>query len=475
MKYGSERFEHIASNNHNEVHFEDIRDVHKLVLGKDVALVLPSNPDNLDIRSGYPTHQESWLPMWYIILNHSQAQSPAEFAYQENIASRLTAEDYAKADRAVICKAGEFLREYQTNHTHDDNPKKKYKKLTRILQDILLYVGRRPGVIENQQEFLERSPLCPLIELASRLRRGEELDRAPILESKISALLEDYTTEYGGDESLKASYDDLIQEIKNRRGDQRVIMLPGHDIGEAAFYARLTSCDLLMARDDHDEDIVSIVPGLKESRFYQVDEQFGDKLSHERRTDIIAVPDDLRVWKTVVGGKKSYQPVSMIIAAHAIPESAAGRALQERLQKELSPELIAHHYLGAAEEFLNVSAWGKSYAERIDREDVPPIKKVIPLYRVATDLLPRAIYMLKTDKYPTGISDEEMWQTGETRDLVDTVHDMFARQDASQEELRELYARVSQKFSEWYAPEDYQLFLDNMTIMAEEASGSAGR
>ena len=67
MRYGSERFESITANNHNEIFFEDLTDVHKLVMGKDVVLVLPSDPNKLNIKSGYPTHQESWLPMWYVL------------------------------------------------------------------------------------------------------------------------------------------------------------------------------------------------------------------------------------------------------------------------------------------------------------------------------------------------------------------------------------------------------------------------
>ena len=31
MRYGSERFEGVIANNHNEIHFEDISDAHKLV------------------------------------------------------------------------------------------------------------------------------------------------------------------------------------------------------------------------------------------------------------------------------------------------------------------------------------------------------------------------------------------------------------------------------------------------------------
>lgn len=59
MVYGSERFESATSNNHNEVLLTDTRKVIKIVLGKDVALVLPKNPDKIPKWACYPTHQES--------------------------------------------------------------------------------------------------------------------------------------------------------------------------------------------------------------------------------------------------------------------------------------------------------------------------------------------------------------------------------------------------------------------------------
>lgn len=469
MRYGSERFENITANNHNEIFFGDLTDVHKLVMGKDVVLVLPSDPNKLNIKSGYPTHQESWLPMWYVLLNHSQAQTPEELEYQRNIAGRVKETDYQLVDKAVTYKAKEFFNEYKTDHTHDDNPRKKYKKLTRILQDSLLYIDREPGVIEDQQEFLEKSPLFPLVQTANALRKGEQLEKAPELEEQIESLLNDLTDKFGGEAEIERSYNTLREEIDANQGDQRVILLPDKTLEDAEFYAKITSCDLLMARDDHDEDIISVVPGMEKGAFYQVNEKFGPKLSKERRTDIIAVPETLEVWETVGGGKESYQPVSMIIVTHSIPESEAGKRLQERLQNEMSPDVVAHHYLGVSEEFLNVSAWGKSFVERINREDLPQVKKVIPLYRVATDLMPRAIYMLKTKEFPSGVSNEELWETGECTSLVKAVQDILERQDASQDELKDLYRRVSEKFAEWYDPSDYQTFLDNMAIMSEKA------
>ena len=83
MFYGSEGFESVEGNNHNIVLFADTNKTAKLALGKDVALLLPSDPEKVNFWSGYPTHQESWLPIWFILLNHPQHKTPEELNYRK--------------------------------------------------------------------------------------------------------------------------------------------------------------------------------------------------------------------------------------------------------------------------------------------------------------------------------------------------------------------------------------------------------
>lgn len=465
MAYGSERFDGVESNNHNVVLFTDTEKIVKLVMGKDVALVLPKNPEKIKLWSGYPTHQESWLPMWFVLLYHSQHKTMDELEYKRNINERISSEDRELMKRALIYKANEFWRAYKED-AEPKPPKKKYKNITRILQDILLYANIPKRVIENQQEYLESRPLYPFVTRANKLRKGVGLETANELEQKVEQILAEYTQQVGA-EKAKEAYDEAQKRIAENSVDEIVAMAPDEDISRAEFYADLASYDLSIAEDEHDQDVISIVSSLEEPQFHQIKTKFGAKLTNERRMDVIAIPESLDIYDVVRGGKESYQPVSMILATHAAPKTEAGKKMQERFQKELVPEEVAHHYLGAAEEFLRRGAWGKSFTKRFEKENTKQIKKAIPLYRVACDLLPRAVYMLKTGKFPTGISNDQLWEIGETKEEADKIQELFRRQDATQEELRILADSINKKFDRWYKKEDYLLFLENMEKMGQ--------
>ena len=465
MAYGSERFESATSNNHNEVLLTDTRKVVKVVLGKDVALVLPKNPDAIPKWAGYPTHQESWLPLWFVLLNHAQHRTSEELAYRQKLNERLTPEDRELMRNALIHKANKFWQAYKQD-TETKEPRKKYKNITRIVQDILLYVDAPVTVIENQEEYLTNHRLFPLIRKANELRRGIGLEQASDLENQVKQALADYTGQVGDEEGARA-YEELQEKLLQNSSDELMILVPDKNIADAGLYADLASYDLLISEDEHDQDVVSIVPSLNAPQFHQLNTKFGPKLAHKRRTDVIAVPENLGVWDVVRGGKESYQPISMILMTHTKPETEAGAKMQEQLQRELTPQFVAHHYLGAAEEFLHRDAWGKSFAKRYEGEKVKQIKKIIPLYRVACDLLPRAVYMLKTGKFPAGIENDELWEIGETKEEAEKIQDHLRRQDATQEELAELSKAIEAKFQKWFVDEDYLLFLENMEKMRQ--------
>lgn len=465
MVYGSERFESATVNNHNEVLLTDTRKITKIVLGRDVALVLPKNPDAIPKWACYPTHQESWLPLWFVLLNHAQHKTPEELAYRQRLNERLTSEDRELMRKALIYKANEFWRAYKQD-TETKEPRKKYKNITRIVQDILLYVDAPETVIENQEEYLTSHHLFPIIQKANELRRGVGLERASDLETQVEQVLSNYTKQAGGEESRKA-YEELQEKLLRSSSDELVILVPDKNIADAELYADLVSYDLLMSEDEHDQDVVSIVSSLDEPQFHQLDAKFGPKLAHERRMDVIAVPENLGVWDVVRGGKESYQPISMILMTHAKPETEAAVKMQEQLQRELTPQFVAHHYLGAAEEFLHRDAWGKSFAKRFEDGKVKQIKKVIPLYRVACDLLPRAVYMLKTGKFPANVENDELWEIGETKEEAEKIQGHFKRQDVTQKELAELSKAIEAKFRKWFNDTDYLLFLENMEKMGQ--------
>ena len=245
MAYGSERFESATSNNHNEVLLTDTRKISKVVLGKDVALVLPKNPDDIPTWAGYPTHQESWLPLWFVLLNHAQHRTPDELEYRQRLNERLTADDRELMRKALIYKANEFWRAYKQD-TETKEPRKKYKNITRIVQDILLYVDAPDTVIENQEEYLTSHTLFPIIQKANELRKGIDLEQANDLEIQVEQVLADYTNQAGVGESKKA-YEELQEKLLQNSADELVVLVPNKSIADADLYASLASYDLLMS------------------------------------------------------------------------------------------------------------------------------------------------------------------------------------------------------------------------------------
>ncbi len=460
MTYGSERFSSTASNNHNVVVTHDTDQIVKLVLGKNVILLLPNDTKRLADWVGYPTHQEAWLPLWFVLLYHSQHRVSDERDFRSELAKSIPNEDRELMKKALLFKAQEFWKEYKEDTTTEE-PRKKYKKLTRILQDILLYINIPKKVIQNQQAYLEKHPLHPFIQQANELRRGIGLEKAAELEDSIETELAKLSEGYDTT-ALEDAYEEVQRRISAAKNPGSVILLSDADISDIDYHSALVNYDFLMAEDEHDTDVVSIVPELEEPQFKQVSVKYGPQLSKEKRMDVIAVPPKLAAWDVAKNAKESYQPIGMIVATHTVPQNEQGRAMQERLQNDYAPQDIAEHYLGAAKEFLHKKAWGKSYAKRIDRDDIPQIKKLIPLHRVARDLLPRAIYMLKTGNYPAGVADEELWAVGETLEVAKRIEELFGLQDVPQEELHELNEKIEEIFKKWFKPEHYETFLSNM-------------
>lgn len=502
MVYGSERFESATSNNHNIIVFGDTDTATKVVLGDvshdesgelkvknaDVALVLPKNPDDLKFWEGYPGHQASWQPLWTIILNHTQHRTPEELEYKKKLWSRIQRESAQESSAhngihdvrcSLLHQANNFWQNYLQKRIEgvEMKPRKRFKDLTRILQDILLYIESPNGVIEDQEEYLRSHELYPWIVIANKLRdlpeSADAHDEAaknllevqlPQLEDAIRQYLEKCHSALGvTDEEARETAGSVQDRIAEASTHQRLLIAPNQDIRSAEAYAELSEHifppDLEIANDEHDRDVVTTLPSLsgKRPEFHQL--YVVEKGKSPLRTDVIAVPPDLKAWDTVQSeldeqgnevSKESYQPPSGIIATHTTPLTDTGEKLRERLQQELDPHQFALHYLGAAREFMSGIAWGKSFSQRIDAEHVKQIKKLIPLYRVACDLLPRAVYMLKTGEFPAGVSNEELWNVGGTSEEATQITQLFASQktrEPTQKELNSLAASIENKLT----------------------------
>jgi hypothetical protein len=222
---------------------------------------------------------------------------------------------------------------------------------------------------------------------------------------------------------------------------------------------------LTLAVDEHDHDVISVVPELAEPKFFQIEERFGSRLAKSRRLDVIAIPEDVGPYDLVSGGKESFQSIAMMIVTHTSINNETGRKIQERLEAQFSPEDLAKHYLGAAKEFMDGYAWNKSYAVRSKNADIPQVKKSIPLHRVGRDLLPRAIYMLKTGEFPHGVPDDKLWEETGLTEVAKGIDHIWETQDATDEELARISEQIRTILTNYYTEDCTNVFEHNLRTM----------
>lgn len=207
LVYGSGRFLNSYSKNKNYIYIGSIRLPFKVVMGRDVHLLLPSNPKFLDWEA-YPTHQESWLPLWFIVLYQSRAFTEKGKSYKEQILEIAKNYDRRLISRALAFKAREFLKQYKVQKSNQ-KPDKTYKPFTRVLQDILLYIDLPQILIEDHDEYLSNHPLGNLVNLANSLRAGVNEDQADTVYQDCSRYLQEYVV---GVESLERSYLSFLEK-----------------------------------------------------------------------------------------------------------------------------------------------------------------------------------------------------------------------------------------------------------------------
>mgnify|MGYP001573048289 FL=1 len=456
MKYGSLRFTGTTSNNVNELLLEDIERPVKVVIGADVALILPKDPAKILPWEGYPTHQESWLPLWFIAQYHARAETDEERNYQAELAARVTPEQKALLRTALLDKAQDFLADF---HGSIDEPRKKFKKLTRLAQDILLYLDMPAEPIQDHDAYLAASPYAELITTANNLRRGEGIERACDVVARLENDLRDKVKAAGGVEAVHRDYNELRQTL-TQHGDIFRVKEPTKPM---EFYIDLAAkpYDLELGGDEHDLDVIAIRDSVQTPEFYQI-----DRVNEHRRMDTIVVPPNLEKWSVVTGGKESFQPVSFMALTHGTPKTEAGTILVDRLKETITPQEVAEHYLGAARDFLDGDGFGKSWGKRRDSE-LTLMKKTIPLHRIGRDLLPRAVYMLKTNEFPGGLTDEALFEAGETADEAKQINHWFETQaaDATQDQLQAVAEQLREKLMSHWDDRYTEIYQTNLAQM----------
>ena len=151
MVFGSGRFATTVANNRNDVVVGAYDMPTKLVdVRKDVLLCLPQE---VGTWGNYPTHQESWLSLAFVVACHAAHEN------EQGLEIRRAAWDAIPVAQwpALVAKAAEFAAEFRSRLTDASlTPRKAFKSATRALQDCLLYAVERKFPAQ-QDEFLQNS------------------------------------------------------------------------------------------------------------------------------------------------------------------------------------------------------------------------------------------------------------------------------------------------------------------------------
>lgn len=289
------------------------------------------------------------------------------------------------------------------------------------------------------QERREASALVADVrEIVAEANRGRagELDLAAglALADTIDALVAKIASEFGKIGDCQHELDELQSD--NRSG--RVILLPeGITLDRGA---ELVRGDVVIGvPDSHDMDIVSVVSGQEAPVLVQLK----DELSGQR-LDIMAVNAALGASEQLSGGHASFQSVAEMLLANGTVRTPEGNALIARLASEVDPALLAQKYRTVAKEFYSDASDRKSWAAR-RAGNFTQVKKAIPLYRIACDLLPRAAFMEREGKFPGGYDPAVLADACGLGNEFRLIKGFLTAQDASQENLEMVATTLGRK------------------------------
>lgn len=179
LVFGSERFLQGEKQNRNSIFLAPIIQPMKIVINKDVCLLIPSDVRLLGWEA-YPSHQESWLPLWYIIIYHAIGITDRGKKYRKELFQITKSYDRDVLRSSLCFKGYQFLNQFK-ERVYSDSANKLYKNLTRILQDIVLYLDLPIELIEDHDNYLSQHPIAPLVEKARAMRKGLYYKEADII------------------------------------------------------------------------------------------------------------------------------------------------------------------------------------------------------------------------------------------------------------------------------------------------------
>lgn len=428
--FGSGRFSSLVCNNINEAVVGCYDIPTKLVdEHKDVFLCLPQEIDRWGM---YPTHQESWITLPFVVACHARHCDLVGLEVRKEAWKKISGLQW----QVLVVKAVEFVSEFRARlEIGDLCDRKVYKSLTRALQDCILYLADRETFPTDQDAFLAESLVVDMIKTANRGRAGElSVAEGLALVDQVEEILSTLIEANGGLEACKTA----LATLQADQAPGRVILLPaGVSLTEGA---GLVSYDIVIGvPDQHDLDAVTIVNGQVEPHLVQLH----DELSGQR-LDLMAVSAELGPCDQLAGGHPSFQSVTEMILANGTPVSEAGRQLVKKLSNLVNPLVLASKYREVARDFF----YGNNRKSWLSRENDPSldqIKKAIPLYRIACDLLPRATFMERNGSFPGGCNIAELAKEAGLEYEFLTIRSFLDSQKAPQEELEKIAVAIERR------------------------------
>ena len=148
-----------------------------------------------------------------------------------------------------------------------------------------------------------------------------------------------------------------------------------------------------------------------------------------------------------VNGSVAFQSNAMMVAVNGYPISESGKKLIGRFRDSYDLDYIAQFYLAMSSVLLNITD---------DNEHFTKNKRTKLADRAISDLIPKAIYMLKYKKYPEGIKFSEDYEEYDN-ELYRQLSVMRKNDDLYEEKFSKITSYAKEKISEYI---DYPMAME---------------
>lgn len=190
--------------------------------------------------------------------------------------------------------------------------------------------------------------------------------------------------------------------------------------------------DIIVNADSYDIDVLCITD--VENNQIAI-----DKTGLGTHLDLILVPEDTDINASPVNGSVAFQSNAMMVAVNGYPISESGKKLIERFRDSYDLDYIAQFYLAMSSVLLNITD---------DNEHFTKNKRTKLADRAISDLIPKAIYMLKYKKYPEGIKFSEDYEEYDN-ELYRQLSVMRKNDDLYEEKFSRITSYAKEKIFEY--------------------------